>query len=66
MKSPMGLDIRFFSPKANRKHVFFVPSSHLSRDNSLGFMLQDFALSVFLRLRSAHGRINFDFHTLQK
>ncbi|OJA14574.1 hypothetical protein AZE42_11734 [Rhizopogon vesiculosus] len=29
-------------------------------------MLQDFALSVFLRLRSVHGRINFDSHMLQK
>ncbi|OJA14065.1 hypothetical protein AZE42_09092 [Rhizopogon vesiculosus] len=55
MKSPMGLDIRFFSLKANRKHVFFIPSSHLCRDNSLGFMLQHFTLSVFLRRRSAHG-----------
>ncbi|OAX39087.1 hypothetical protein K503DRAFT_782407 [Rhizopogon vinicolor AM-OR11-026] len=66
MKSPMGLDIRLLSPKANRKHVFFIPSSHLSGDNSLGFMLQDFALSVFLHLRSAHGRITFDSHTLQQ
>ncbi|OJA15664.1 hypothetical protein AZE42_11642 [Rhizopogon vesiculosus] len=66
MNSPMGLDIRFFSPKVNRKHVFFIPSSHLSGDNSLEFMLQDFALSVFLRLRSAHGKMTFDSHTLQK